>query len=224
MCAFIIETIADANFYAQTDFQCSMAFPSNSSSSCMVSPSFTKMIATRSCGLKRPADQHHSLKAMANQSWSWTFWRPSGQLCDGNKCIHCPLPPLFFTYLSSGRRGLSSRSARIKMGTLVPMISSCKLILQSTFSKASPKAMPRLFSSLTMHLAFKNELWMQYRPEKCQKMCPFRLFFTLFSNSHRHRAEEGLDAPPRWATYVTQSAPKWQCPVILFSEQPFLNT
>ena len=146
-----------------------------------------------------------------------------GRLRDGDECVHCPFPPFFFTYLSSGRRGLSSRPARIEMGTLVPMISSRKSIPQSTFSKASPKAMPRPCSSLIMHLAIKNELWMQYRPGKCRKVCPFRLFFTLFSNSHRHRAEEGLDAPPRWAAYATRSAPKWRRPVVLFSGRPSLD-
>jgi hypothetical protein len=132
--------------------------------------------------------------------------------------------PLPFTNLSLGRLGLSSRLARTATDISALKISSCKSIMRSTFSKACPKVIPRPFFFLIMRQAIKNEPWMQSLHGKCQKVCyVFPLLYFFECSSDTGRAKEGLDASLRWATYVTQSAPKWQHPTVLLSRQSSLD-
>jgi hypothetical protein len=60
---------------------------------------------------------------------------------------------------------------------------SHKSIPPSTFSKACPKVISRAFSFLTTHQAIRNEPQMHYQHGKCQKVCPFRLYFYFLSLS-----------------------------------------
>ena len=168
--------------------------------------------------------QNDQRKIVWAQTTSWPTPQPKGEgqpimisdfltsewgcLRDGHEFV-CHLPPLPFTNLSLGKPKLSSRLARIRMVILVPTISSRKSILQSTFSKVSPKVISRPFFFLIMHRAIKNELKMQYQLGKCRKVCPppFLSFF-FFSNFHRHRAKKGLNAPPQWVMHATRPPSK----------------
>jgi hypothetical protein len=67
------------------------------------------------------------------------------------------------------------------MDISAPKISSRKLILQLTFSKASPKVISRVFFFLTTRRAIKSELWMQYRHGRCRKV-RLSTFYFIFSD------------------------------------------